>query len=137
MAFPRRILVLALFGLIAIPAAAAAQDAAPVKLVAGTWTGTVIPPDGATDVTYEVSYSGDTLNIVLVAGQHGRFPLHELAVTATKISFSFTPGPRVVCALTADDKGAYSGDCTDDGGLVVPMTMVPPSKDAPAGGSGS
>lgn len=137
MTFPRRILVLALFGLIAIPAAAAAQDAPPVKLAAGTWTGTVIPPDGAMDVTYEVAYSGDTLNVVLVAGQHGKFALQELAVTATKISFSFTPGPRVVCALTVNEKGAYSGDCTDDGGLVVPMTMVPPAKDAPASGSGS
>jgi hypothetical protein len=130
MDFPRRILTAALFALLALPLAASAQTAAPVKLAVGTWTGTVTPPNEPQpmNITYEVSYKADTLAITLVAGDHGSFPLNELEVTDTKISFSFTPGPKVVCALAAKD-GGYAGDCTDDGGNVVPMTMTPPAKD--------
>jgi hypothetical protein len=137
MSFQRKILAVCFFALMAVPAGAMAQDAAPVKLTTGTWTGIVIPPDGVQEVTYDVTYSGDTLGIVLGAGQHGKFTLNELELTATKLSFSFTPGgTRVVCVLTLNDQGAYGGQCTDDGGLSVPMTMVPPAKDAKAKESG-
>jgi hypothetical protein len=129
MLFPRRILTAALFAL-ALPLAASAQTATPVKLAAGTWTGTVTPPNepGPMNITYEVSYKADTLGITLMAGDHGTFVLNEVAVTDTKISFSFMPGPKVVCALTLKD-ASYAGDCTDDDGNVVPMTMTPPAKD--------
>ena len=136
MSFPRRILAIALFA-IALPMTATAQDAPPAKLVTGTWTGVVTPPDGSVEVTYEVSYKGDTLTIVLTAGGHGIFTLNDVEHTATKLSFTFTPGPTVVCALKPNAEGGYAGDCTDDGGLAVPMTMVPPAKDAKAAESGS
>jgi hypothetical protein len=136
MSFPRRILVIALCAVALVPVTAAAQDAPPAKLVTGTWTGVVTPPDGSVDVTYEVSYKGDTLSIVMTAGPHGKFPLNAVEHTATKLSFTFTPGPTVVCALKPNAEGGYAGDCTDDGGLAVPMTMVPPAKDAKAPESG-
>src|SRR5688572_24196418 len=83
MSFRSRILTAAFFALISLPMSAAAQDAAPAKLVTGTWTGIVMPPDGTLEVTYDVSYTGDTLAIVLNAGNHGKFTLNELEHTAT------------------------------------------------------
>jgi hypothetical protein len=130
MHFARRILLTAVFGL-ALPLAASAQSTtAPARLAVGTWTGVVIPPNQeAVNVTYEVAYTADTLAIMLVAGDHGRFALNEIVVGETKLNFSFTPGPKVVCALSLKDTG-YAGECTDDDGNVVPMTMVPPAKEA-------
>src|SRR5688500_15089663 len=126
MSFPRRILAIALLAIAIAPMTASAQDAPPAKLVTGTWTGVVTPPDGPVDVTYDVSYKGDTLSIVLTAGPHGTFPLRQLLHTATKLSFSCAPGPTVICALKPNTEGGYAGDCTDDVGLqTVPMTMVP------------
>lgn len=136
MSFPRRILAIALFAIAVAPMTAAAQDAPPAKLVTGTWTGVVTPPDGAVEVTYDVSYKGDTLTIVMTAGPHGTFPLNAVEHTATKLSFTFTPGPTVVCALKPNTEGGYAGDCTDDSGLAVPMTMVPPAKEVKAAPSG-
>ena len=136
MSFPRRILAIALFAIAVVPMTAAAQDAPPARLVTGTWTGVVTPPDGSVEVTYDVSYKGDTLSVVLTAGPHGKFTLNDLEHTATKLSFTFTPGPTVVCSLKPNAEGGYAGDCTDDGGLAVPMTMVPPVKDGKAAESG-
>jgi hypothetical protein len=126
----RRILTAALFALLALPLAASAQSAAPVKLAVGIWTGTVTPPNEPVPmgITFDVSYKADTLAITLAAGEHGSFVLNDLVVTDAKSSFAFTPGPKVVCALAVKDAG-YAGDCTDDGGNVVPMTMTPPAKD--------
>lgn len=136
MSFPRSILAIALFAIATVPMTATAQDAPPAKLVTGTWTGVVTPPDGAVEVTYDVSYKGDTLAIVMTAGPHGKFPLNDVEHTAAKLSFTFTPGPTVVCALKPNAAGGYAGDCTDDGGLAVPMTMIPPAKDGKAPESG-
>jgi hypothetical protein len=124
-----RILTAALFALLALPLNSSAQSAAPVKLAAGTWTGTVITPGNQdpTNVTFEVGYKGDTLQVALVVGEHGTFDLKELEVTETKISFSFTPGPKVVCVLKPQESG-YAGECLDDQGGVAPLTMVPPAK---------
>ena len=129
MVFPRRILAAALFAL-ALPLAASAQSAAPAKLAVGTWTGSVTPPNEPEpqNITFEVSYKADTLAITLVAGDHGSFPLNDIQVTDSKISFSFTPGPKVVCALETKGIG-YAGDCKDDEGNIVPMSMAPPAKE--------
>lgn len=131
MSFTSRAFAIAFFVIAASPLAAHAQDAGPARLAAGIWTGTVAPPnEGSVDVAFDVSYKGDTLGIVLVAGEHGQFTLNELEFTGTKLSFSFTPGPVVICVLTPAETGGYAGECTDDGGTVVPMTMVPPAKES-------
>lgn len=125
-----RAAALACLTLSAVPQAARAQNA-PAKLATGAWTGTVSPPGEPTlSITYDVSYAGDTLQIRINAGEHGQFTVRELSHTATRISFSFTPGPDVVCALDLNDEGVYAGDCTDDGGTPVAMTMTPPAAKA-------
>lgn len=99
------------------------------KLEVGQWTGQVTSPNGQiTDVTYDVTMKNDTLAITINAGQFGVFPAETIKLEADKLSFGFTPGPRVACVLTKNAEGAYAGTCTDDGGGVAQMTMVPPKK---------
>ena len=131
MHFQRRIFTAALFALLALPVGASAQTATPVKLAAGTWTGTIVTPGNQdpTNLTYEVEYKADTLAIAMVVGEHGTFPLNEIEVADTKLKFSFTPGPKVLCVLNANDTG-YAGNCSDEEGNVVPLTMVAPAKQA-------
>ena len=51
---------------VALPASLSAQ-----KLTAGTWTGTISPPDqGALEATFDVRMSGDTTKITLKADGH-------------------------------------------------------------------
>jgi hypothetical protein len=128
----RKIIPAAFFALVALPMAASAQTAAPAKLTAGTWTGTIITPgnNDPTDLSYVVEYKADALAITLVAGangEHGRFPLNDIKVSTSEITFSFTPGPKVLCDLKSKDAG-YEGNCKDDDGNVVPLTMLPPAK---------
>jgi hypothetical protein len=119
-----KLVVLALAALSAAPAVAAAQ-----KLEAGKWTGRVLPPDGAsTDVTYDVTVKGDTIGITVSAGEHGTFTFNEVKLADNKLTFSFQPGPLVKCALARRPDGAFEGECTDEGGGVAQMLMVPPKK---------
>ena len=131
MYFPRRYFSAALFALLALPVAASAQTAAPAKLVTGTWTGKITTPGNPdpTDITFEVTYKADTLSIDLVAGEHGKFALNDIKLSDKKLTFFFTPGPKVVCELNVKEAG-YAGDCKDDDGAIVPLTMLPPAKPA-------
>ena len=114
-------LALLLLGLV-VPAVSSAQ-----ALKAGTWTGTVYPPEGdSASVTYDVTVNGDSLGIVIHAGEHGDFTA-ELGHYADKtISFTFTPGIGFHCKLTRNDAGDYAGSCFGDDGAEAQMTMVPP-----------
>ncbi len=113
--------------ILAAAGTANAQQPAP-KLEIGEWTGTVIDPSGnATDVTYSISYAGDTLKIKINAGQHGSFDTWDATVEADKISFKFRPGPEVSCVLNKKEE-AYSGTCTADDGSVASMDLAPPQK---------
>jgi hypothetical protein len=120
----------ALFALFAFPVVAFAQSAAPARLAVGTWTGKIVTPGNhePTDLTYEVEYKADSLAITMVAGQEGKFTLNEIVVSDTRITFSFTPGPKVKCVLNSKTTG-YAGECVDDDGNVVPLTMVPPARE--------
>jgi hypothetical protein len=113
----------ALAALLTLPALGAAQ-----ALESGIWTGTASAPDGEVAITFDVKVSGDTIAITLNAGEHGSFKLEEVKLVEKKLSFWFTPGPKVVCELNRRDDGAFAGNCTDDGGTLVPMTMIPPKK---------
>lgn len=113
-----------------LPAAAAAQEAKPYKLEAGVWTGVVIPPnEDPVNVTYEVSYSNDTVSVMLNADMHGQFKLTEIQAASQKITFYFTPGPRLLCVLNAVETGGFAGQCTDEGGMPASITMLPPKKE--------
>lgn len=128
----RRIIPAALFALVALPLGASAQTAAPAKLATGTWTGTITTPGNnePTDLTYNVEYKADALAITMGVGannEHGKFPLSDIKLFNGALTFSFTPGPKVLCDLKAKDAG-YEGSCKDDQGNVVPLTMMPPVK---------
>jgi hypothetical protein len=130
-----RVLAAATAILLALPLAASAQTTAGAPtLVSGKWTGTVTPPDGQlVEVMFDVATLNDTLQITIDAGQHGQFKAEEIKLDSASLSFSFTPGPRVVCVLAKKADGTYGGDCTDDGGTPVPMTMVPPKTEGTSG----
>ena len=114
-------LALALVTLV-MPASLAAQ-----KLTAGTWTGTISPPDqGALDASFVVRMSGDTTKITLKAD--GReIEASDVKVEATRLLFVFAPGDTTVrCTLLLRDDKSYSGDCLDEQGGKGVIVMKPP-----------
>ena len=107
---------------LAMPATLSAQ-----KLTAGTWTGTISPPDqGALNATFDVRLSGDTTKITLKAD--GReVEATDVKVEATRLLFTFSPGGNSIrCTLLLKDDKSYSGDCLDPQGGKGVITMKPP-----------
>ena len=102
------------------------------SLKSGTWTGTVIPPEGdITSVTFDVTVNTGSLDIVIHAGEHGDFTTEQGRYADGKITFTFAPGPLVSCTLTRDDEGVFKGSCIEDGGdggREAKITMVPPKE---------
>ncbi len=122
-------LAVAAAALLSIASAGTAQQAAPLKLEVGEWTGQVTPPDGQTvNVIYDVTYAGDTLKISIRAGEHGTFEATDIKLEASKLSFKFSPGVSVACVLDKKEL-AYAGSCVDDGGGIAIMDLSPPKKD--------
>jgi hypothetical protein len=105
-----------------LPGSLAAQ-----KLTAGTWTGTIAPPDNAAlDASFVVRMSGDTTKITLKAD--GReIEASDVKVEATRLLFVFAPGDTTVrCTLLLRDDKSYSGDCLDEQGGKGVIVMKPP-----------
>jgi len=116
--------------LLLLPGAASAQTAKPTMPL-GKWTGTVTPPMAeTTPVTFDVKSTNDTISIQIDAGGHGSFPASEIEFAGTKIVFSFTPGPKVLCVLNKKDDGSFAGECTEGDGNAAQITMVPPKEGA-------
>lgn len=115
----------ALLALVAAPASLHAQ-----KVQAGTWTGTIAPPDSdPIPATFNVSMSGDTVRIA-ANGEMGSIPFNEVKVLADRITFWFEPGDaHVSCTLMLGEMGVYKGDCVDEDGSTGVITMVPPKKE--------
>jgi len=107
---------------LALPATLAAQ-----KMTAGTWTGTITPPDqGALEATFNVRMSGDTTKITMNA-MGRQIETTDVKVEAKQVRFSFSPGgDTVACTLLLKDDKSYSGDCTDGQGGKGVITMKPP-----------
>jgi hypothetical protein len=100
------------------------------KLEPGKWTGTVSPPgEPATEVTYDVTMKGDTINMTINAGEHGSFAASEMKLNDKTLTFWFAPGPRVECTLTRREDGAFAGSCLDPDGGNASMVMIPPKKE--------
>ena len=109
---------------VATPGLCAAQS-----LKAGTWTGSVTPPDGGlTVVTYDVTVIGDSLGVVIHAGEHGEFTVRNGHYAEGKITFAFEPGITVRCTLARGEDGTFAGECLAEDGSVAHMTMVPPKE---------
>jgi hypothetical protein len=105
-----------------MPASLAAQ-----KLTAGTWTGTISPPDNGTlDASFVVRMAGDTTKITMKAD--GReIETADVKVESSRLLFTFAPGQSVVrCTLLLRDDKSYSGDCIDDSGAKGVIVMRPP-----------
>ena len=116
--------VLSLLALVALPGVAAAQ-----KLEPGKWTGVVIDPSGNRNETvYDVTVKGDTIRISVTAPQHGTFEFSDVKLVDQTLTFWFEPGVRVECKLNRRDDGGFEGSCTDAGGGVAQMLMLPPKK---------
>lgn len=118
----------AAFVVLLLPAAVSAQSTAPVMPV-GTWTGTVTPPEATTTpVTFNVKADDKAITIQIDAGEHGSFPASDVAFAGTKLSFTFTPGPKLLCVLKIQDDGSFAGECTEENGPAALITMVPPKQ---------
>ncbi len=117
---PHRLLISVLA--LAMPASLAAQ-----KLTAGTWTGTISPPDNAVmNATFDVRLSGDTTKITMKAD--GReIETANVKVEASRLLFTFSPGGDTIqCTLLLRDDKSYSGDCLDPQGGKGVIVMKPP-----------
>ena len=97
------------------------------KLTAGTWTGTMSPPDqGPLDATFDVRMSGDTTKITLKADGH-EVEATDVKVEPTRLLFTFSPGGTIIrCTLSLRDDKSYSGDCLDLQGGKGVIVMKPP-----------
>ena len=107
---------------VAMPASLAAQ-----KLTAGTWTGTISPPDqSAMEAAFAVRMSGDTTKITLKADGH-EVEATDVKVEASRLLFTFSPGGNAIkCTLLLRDDKSYSGDCVDLQGGKGVIVMKPP-----------
>jgi hypothetical protein len=104
-----------------MPASLAAQ-----KLTAGTWTGTISPPNEASmEASFVVRMSGDTTKITLKADGH-EIEASDVKVEATRLLFTFSPGETIRCTLLLRDNKSFSGDCIDSQGAKGVITMNPP-----------
>jgi len=108
--------------ILGLPASLSAQ-----KLTAGTWTGTISPPDqGALEATFDVRQSGDSTKITLKADGH-EVEASEIKVEAKRLLFTFSPGGNAIkCTLLLRDDKTYSGDCLDPQGGKGVIVMKPP-----------
>jgi hypothetical protein len=107
---------------LALPASLAAQ-----KLTAGTWTGTISPPNGPTlQATFDVRTTGDTTKITLKAD--GREMIaSDIKVEPKQLLFAFSAGETLVrCTLPLREDKSYSGDCLDMQGSKGVIVMNPP-----------
>jgi hypothetical protein len=104
-----------------MPGVVAAQ-----KLTAGTWTGTINPPNGQViNAAFDVKTSGDTTLITLKAdGRELNFT--GVKVEADRLLFTFATDAIVTCTLQRKEDKSYSGSCVDGRGSSGTIVMIPP-----------
>ena len=108
--------------ILVVPASLSAQ-----KLTAGTWTGTISPPDqGALEAAFDVRMSGDTTKITLKADGHA-VEATDVKIESNRLLFTFSPGGNSIrCTVLLRDDKSYSGDCLDPQGGKGVIVMKPP-----------
>lgn len=116
--------VIALMSLFAAPAVA--QE----KLIEGTWTGTIVSPEGQVfDVDYEIEYLEDELSITLLPPPEAgvaEIEAMDVGFEEELLTFSLQVGTAVDCVLAEQDDGRYEGACDDGSGESGILTMYPP-----------
>ena len=117
---------------LAIAAALTIAAVAPLEaqgLSAGTWTGSMSNPAGASmPVTFEV---GGTAEAPTVAMSVSMVPepisFNDIRLEGAMLIFWWEPGVRVDCQLTRTAAGGYEGPCSDGSGSGSgTLTMIPP-----------
>lgn len=108
------------------------------ELPAGMWTGSVTSPDGDfIEVEYEVALGEEGLEIAIIppAGlaTEDRFEFGDVALDDGVLTFSWSPGVWLDCALDLQEDGSYEGECVDEGGTSGILKMVPPEEGDPDG----
>ena len=87
-------------------------------------------PAMVTPLTYEVSYRGDELVLVLVGPDGIEIPTRDVSLQVDTLRFIFDEpevGVALQCALGRLTTGGFEGRCTDAKGKWARFTMHPPS----------
>ena len=103
------------------------------ELVAGTWTGTVAPPDEEiVSVEYEVAYDEEgALQISLVPpaglGAPPLIPFEDIQLSDGVLTFGWgVEDTWLTCEMVRQEDGSFEGECVDESGEPGYLTMVPP-----------
>ena len=116
---------LALAAVLTLAFGAVATSLQAQTLEAGTWFGSMQPPDTPEPVriSYEVSHDGDVMRIIAMGGGNS-LELNEARFEDGNLVYWFQPGPRVDCVLTPIGEDSYAGDCSDTEGETGQMMIT-------------
>jgi len=114
--------------LVALSVLAGAAPVEAQQLAAGTWTGTMTPPDGEpVPVTYVVSHEGGVPSVLMESLEvEGTMEFFDVQLEGDQLTFWWDPGVRVECALMRGEDGAFEGPCRDGTAGEGAIRMVPP-----------
>ena len=109
--------------LLTLAAPIAGQD-----LEVGTWTGTMVPPEGIpAPVAFEVVDDGGRQAITMTVEGTAPRPLETIALNGDLLTFSFTMGTDVRCELERRSDGSFAGPCSSGPMRMGTLTMEPPA----------
>ena len=118
-------------GIVALVAMWVATPIGAQELERGTWTGTMTLPEGfAVPVTFEVGETDGALSIVMSNPQLGDTAFSDARLAGDELTFWWTPGIRVDCALRLTVDLSFEGTCSDGTGAAGEgiLTMIPPAR---------
>ena len=96
------------------------------ELAVGTWTGTMVPPEGiSAPVAFEVVDDEGLAITMTVEGTTPR-PLETIVLNGDLLTFSFVMGSDVRCELERQPDGSFTGPCASGDMRMGTLTMVPP-----------
>ncbi len=99
------------------------------RLTSGEWSGWIEAPIGPRKPnTYDVSYRGDSLYVVMrEVPEDDPIPLEGIRIAGDTLSYTWTNfGLVKTCVLMLQSDGSYLGGCKDPVGGQGRMRMVPP-----------
>lgn len=111
-----------------VAAAAWSPTLSAQEMKEGTWTGSIMTPDGPFDLEFDVTGSGEDLAITMTVIEAGEsMPFDSVELNGDMLTLGFVlPAVTVTCELAANDEGGYEGECLGSDGQGGHMTMVPP-----------